>query len=286
MRLLNAAAATLAVGVLTDGTAEHYRAAFHNRAMFVATAVSAAAAAVATASAVRPQRRHAADRAVFGASIVAGLLGFGFHVINVSRRAGGVNATNIFRGAPVGAPIALAIAGLFGIVAARVHPIAQKPGDGDPAVSSTPRGRTGFVLGNAAAIGLAGTSIEAGILHFRGAFHNPLMYAPAIVPPIAALSLTAATLTPSERAQRIAGSMLRLTGWLGITGVALHSWGVHRRMGGWRNWSQNVLAGPPIPAPPAFTGMALAGLAALELLRPSPHRAKSARRGPRPARNL
>ena len=34
-------------------------------------------------------------------------------------------------------------------------------------------------------------------------------------------------------------------------------------MGGWRNWRQNVLNGPPLPAPPSFTGLALAGLAAL-----------------------
>ena len=34
-------------------------------------------------------------------------------------------------------------------------------------------------------------------------------------------------------------------------------------MGGWRNWSQNVLNGPPLPAPPSFTGLAMAGLAAL-----------------------
>jgi hypothetical protein len=34
-------------------------------------------------------------------------------------------------------------------------------------------------------------------------------------------------------------------------------------MGGWRNWSQNLLNGPPLPAPPAFTALAIAGLAAL-----------------------
>ncbi len=37
-------------------------------------------------------------------------------------------------------------------------------------------------------------------------------------------------------------------------------------MGGWRNWSQNVLNGPPLPAPPSFTGLALTGLAALSLI--------------------
>jgi hypothetical protein len=36
-------------------------------------------------------------------------------------------------------------------------------------------------------------------------------------------------------------------------------------MGGWRNRSQNIFSGPPLPAPPSFTALALAGLAALGL---------------------
>jgi hypothetical protein len=37
-------------------------------------------------------------------------------------------------------------------------------------------------------------------------------------------------------------------------------------MGGWRNLRQNLLSGPPLPAPPAFSALALAGNAALSLL--------------------
>ena len=51
-----------------------------------------------------------------------------------------------------------------------------------------------------------------------------------------------------------------------IRSVGFHAYGVSRNMGGWRNWSQNVLNGPPLPAPPSFTGLALAGLAALSLI--------------------
>ena len=253
-RLLNAAAATLAAGVLTDGTAEHYRAAFHNRAMFVATAVSAGATAVATSALATRQPRPAMARTMFAAAMLTGMVGFGFHVANVLRRTGGLSSDNLFRGAPIGAPMALALAGVFGGAAAQS--------------SSSVRARHGVLLGNISAIGLAGTSMEAGILHFRGAFHNPLMYAPVLIPPAAAVALATATLTQSGRVHRAAGLLLRSTAWLGVAGTALHGWGVHRRMGGWRNWSQNVLAGPPLPAPPAFTGMALAGLAALQLLRP------------------
>lgn len=123
-----------------------------------------------------------------------------------------------------------------------------------------------MALGSLSALGLAATSMEAGALHFRGAFQNPFMYAPVVIPPIAAGTLATAALTRSGKAHRVAGALLRLTWWLGIVGTGFHAWGVHRRMGGWHNWRQNLLAGPPLPAPPAFTGLALAGLAALELL--------------------
>ena len=89
----------------------------------------------------------------------------------------------------------------------------------------------------------------------------------ATLPPLAAVTLATAACTHSATTRATAGNLLRLTGWLGMIGTGFHAWGVHRRMGGWRNWRQNLLAGPPLPAPPAFTGLALAGLAALALLR-------------------
>ncbi|GJH05657.1 hypothetical protein CBA19C8_33890 [Paraburkholderia terrae] len=58
---------------------------------------------------------------------------------------------------------------------------------------------------------------------------------------------------------------LRCTALLGFAGVGFHTFGVARNMGGWRNWSQNIFSGPPLPAPPSFTALALAGLAALGL---------------------
>jgi hypothetical protein len=116
------------------------------------------------------------------------------------------------------------------------------------------------------AAGLAGTVAEAALLHFRGAYHNPAMVLPVAVPPVAAACLGAAALAPSRRTSRLARWWLRLTALLGLAGVGLHAYGVSRNMGGWRNWSQNVLNGPPLPAPPSFTGLAVSGLAALSLI--------------------
>ena len=261
-RLLNTAAATLAAGVLTDSAAEHYRAGFHNRAMFIAPIVSAAAMVTATAPA-SPTRRGVLPRAVFATSVVTGVLGFGFHLTNVSRRVGGWNSANVFHGAPIAAPLAITMAGLLGLAAAWITRSAVSRDDRLPQHAGS---RAARALGGLSALGLAGTSIEAGALHFRGAFQNPFMYAPVIIPPIAAATLATAAVTRSPKARKAAGGLLRLTTWLGVAGVGFHAWGVHRRMGGWSNWRQNLLAGPPLPAPPAFTGLALAGLAALELL--------------------
>ena len=63
---------------------------------------------------------------------------------------------------------------------------------------------------------------------------------------------------------------MRLLAAMGFAGVGFHAYGVSRNMGGWRNWSQNVLNGPPLPAPPSFAGLALAGLAALGLMKDHP----------------
>jgi hypothetical protein len=260
-RLLNNAAATLAVGVLTDSAAEHYRAGFHNRAMFVAPVVSAAA--VVTAATASPTRHGVLPRAVFATSLVTGLLGFGFHLTNVSRRVGGWTSSNVFHGAPIAAPLAITMAGLLGLAASR---IARSAACCDDRLPQRADSRVARALGSLSAVGLAGTSIEAGALHFRGAFQNPFMYAPVTIPPLAAATLATAALTGSSNTRKAAAPLLRLTIWLGIAGMGFHAWGVHRRMGGWYNWRQNVLAGPPLPAPPAFTGLALAGLAALELL--------------------
>jgi hypothetical protein len=91
------------------------------------------------------------------------------------------------------------------------------------------------------------------------------MWAPVTLPPLAAFALARDANAGTPRT--ITTALLGATAALGLLGAGFHAWGVHRAMGGWRNWRQNLLAGPPIPAPPAFTGLALVGLAALLLMR-------------------
>jgi hypothetical protein len=184
--------------------------------------------------------------------------GLGFHAYNVARRPGGFGWLNLFYAAPLGAPAALALGGALGLAGEQ---LAQRPHR--RRWRGLPVGR---LLCGLVSFGLAGTVGEAALLHYRGSFHNPLMWLPVTVPPVAsALTAQAALATAPRRDPWLTRAWLRLTALLGLGGVGLHAYGVSRAMGGWRNWQQNVLDGPPLPAPPSFTALAVAGLAALRL---------------------
>lgn len=264
-RRLNRAAGTLAASVLLDSAVEHYRGSFENKAMFtplVASGLTLLASLHGTAD-DRPAA-HFARNTVYALAALTGIVGTGFHLYNVAKRPGGLVWQNLFYGAPLGAPAAILLAGLLGVYSERVR---EARTDTVPKVFGLPAGRA---LAGLTAAGLLGTSGEAGLLHFRGAYHNPFMFAPVTISPMAAVLMAGTALGRPGRDRWFTRWWLRLSALLGLAGVGFHAYGVSRNMGGWRNWSQNVLNGPPLPAPPSFTGLALAGLAALGLLRDHP----------------
>lgn len=260
-RRLNDSAALLAFSVLADSAIEHYRGSFHNRAMYMPLATAALTLAGSLFGSVDPRaKRHAVRDTIYAMAAATGVAGFCFHCYNILKRPGGLSWLNLFYAAPIGAPWALLLAGLLGRGAERVR---DTPARSRPTLLGLPASRT---LAAVAAGGLAGSVGEATLLHFRGAYHDPAMVLPVTVPPVGAALLATAAVHPSPRVNSIARWWLKLTALLGFVGVGFHIFGVARNMGGWRNWSQNVLNGPPLPAPPSFTGLALAGLAALALI--------------------
>ncbi|MEF0944405.1 hypothetical protein [Rhizobium sp. BR 362] len=260
-RQLNGAAAILALAVLTDSAVEHYRGSFQNRVMYAPLAVSSVALFASIAGiADRQPKRHRARDMIYGVAGITGLAGLGFHAYNILKRPGGLSWLNLFYSAPIGAPAALLLAGGFGRAAEKVR---DTPSGKLPRISGLPAGK---ILTAAACIGLLGTVCEAALLHFRGAFQNRAMYLPVTIPPTAAILLGRCLFVTGRSASDLARIALKITAALGLAGAAFHVYGVSRKMGGWRNWSQNILNGPPIPAPPSFTGLAIAGLAALSLL--------------------
>jgi hypothetical protein len=259
-RRMNQASGVLAASVLLDSGLEHYRGSFHNKAMF-APLVTSALSLAASGHGVADQRpeAHLARDSVYAAAAATGGAGFGFHAYNIGKRPGGYSWLNLFYAAPIGAPWALTLSGLLGFVAERVR-------DNEPSTRTTIFGLSaGRVVAAVSAAGLLGTVGEAGLLHFRGAYHNPAMWAPVTLPPVAAAFLAAAAVRPRKGPRTVARWWLWATAALGFAGAGFHAYGVSRNMGGWRNWSQNVIDGPPLPAPPSFSALALAALAALRL---------------------
>jgi hypothetical protein len=262
---LNRAAGVLAFAVLADSAVEHYRGSFHNRAMYTPLGVSLLSLALSVHGlADQRQSTHMARDIGYSAAILTGLVGTAFHFYNVGKRPGGFRWENLFYGAPLGAPNAMLLSGLMGFMAERVR--GTKPGKASRFLG-LPTGRVTAAL---TALGLLGTSAEAALLHFRGAYHDPFMYVPVTLAPVAAGAMGELAVGHSKRNRALSRWWMRLTAAMGVVGVAFHAFGVHRNMGGWKNWQQNVLNGPPLPAPPSFLGLALAGLAALALLDAKP----------------
>jgi hypothetical protein len=264
-RRLNRAAGVIAASVLADSAIEHYRGSFHNKAM-LAPLITASLSLAASGHGVTDRRTgpHWLRDCAYAAAGLTGLIGTAFHIYNVGKRPGGVGWQNLFYGAPIGAPAALVLSGTMGFLAERVR---DTPPGTVPTIAGLPAGR---VVAAAVSAGLLGTVGEAGLLHFRGAYQDPFMYLPVTVPPVAAALIGNAALGQTGIRRRATRLLLRLTAALGFAGSGFHIYGVGRGMGGWRNWRQNLLNGPPIPAPPSFTGLALAGLAALGLMEDRP----------------
>ena len=238
-------AALLALAALCDSGIEHYRGSFHNKTMYLPLGVAALTLAASLRGSVT-RSGNGADPAVDGLAIATGIAGTALHVYNVGKRPGRLSWQNLFYSAPLGAPAALILAGLLRRLAAT--------GGGD-----------GTLLARLVSLGLLGSSAEAALLHYRGAFHDPAMVIPVTIPPLVAGLLGRAARHPRKRHVAVRWGLRLLVG-IGFLGSAFHAYGISRNMGGWRNWSQNILNGPPLPAPPAFTALAVAGLAALDLI--------------------
>ena len=249
----------LAAAVLFDSGMEHYRGCFFNPAMYTPLAVSSLTLGAA-ASGSSPAARRLRNLS-FALAALSGAVGTGFHLYNVAVRRGGFTWQNLFYAAPLGAPAALGLAGIYGFLAEGLSRSRS------PRLFRLPMGR---LLAGFTSLALLGTAAEAGLFHFRGAYHDPFMYVPVSAPPLTAAFLARAALWPGSTSIALARFGLRLTAIVGVAGAGFHAYGVHRNMGGWRNWKQNILAGPPLPAPPSFTGVALAGLGALRLLEVPP----------------
>lgn len=258
---LELAAAVLALSALADSGVEHYGGCYFNPLMYAAPAISAVVLGESAAAAAGKPSAPPARAAVFSLAALTGAVGLGFHAYNIVKREGSLSWHNLFYGAPLGAPGAVFMAGVFGLSGEVLSGSKQKPKSEF----------AGPLLAGITVLGIAATIAEASLLHFRGAFQDPFQYVPVFVPAACAGTLCLAAADPSEKTLLAASAAMKVMGVTGIAGTAFHAYGIHRNMGGWGNWSQMILQGPPLPAPLGFTGLAAAGLAALPLLHRRKH---------------
>ncbi len=172
-RSLNRAAGTLATSVLLDSAVEHYRGSFKNKAMYTPLVTSTLTLLISLHGTAdkRPAAHYARDT-TYALAALTGIVGTGFHIYNVGKRRGGFIWQNLFYGAPLGAPAAILLSGLLGVYSERVR---ESGKEATPKVFGLPAGRALAALTGA---GLLGTTAEAALLHFRGAFHDPFMFLP------------------------------------------------------------------------------------------------------------
>lgn len=130
---------------------------------------------------------------VYAAAALTGMAGTGFHLFNISKKPSGFSWQNLFHSAPLRAPMALTLSGATGFLAERVRH--TTPGIA-PTIGGISAGR---VIAAATGLGLLGTVAEAGLLHFRGAYHDPFMYLPVTIPPLTAVLMGNAAVGRTRR---------------------------------------------------------------------------------------
>ncbi len=246
-RRLNRAAGTLAFSVLADSAMEHYRGSFHNPFMYVPLVVSSLTLLMSGhgVSHQRP-RAHRLRDLVYSAAALTGFAGTGFHIYNIVSRPGGFSWLNLFYGAPILAPNAIFLSGLLGFMAERIRAVKA----GLPVkFLGLPAGRLTAAI---TSLGLVGTALEAALLHFRGAFHDPFMFIPVTIPPAPAAVMGEAAVGPHSRDRGFSRWWMRLTAAVGLAGAGFHVYGVHRNMGGMAQLASKRLQWAPYPRSTQF----------------------------------
>jgi hypothetical protein len=247
--------------LMLDALVGHYRRAFAYRMQY-APMVSGTALVVAALLATVFPVLHLLNQLLSWAGWMAaatGLIGFGYHFYyGIVTKPGGLKwlLHYLMYGAPIFAPLGLTVAGALGIITAR-----GLAGENEVVGLTMPVALFLFVT-----IVLAGAIMQAGILHYRGAFNNPAMYAPLTVPSLAMIASAWMVLAPSTAARAAFAVLLWMTLLVGFIGFGMHLRGLDRQMGGLYVWHANLLEGPPQGAPGLFVALAAIGLVSLYLL--------------------
>jgi hypothetical protein len=129
------------------------------------------------------------------------------------------------------------------------------------AVRNIRAGRMQKMLSAATAASAVPLTFEVYLEHYKGSFGDKWEWVPIALAPAVVASGAAGVV--SERAAR---TWLPLTaslyGACGVAGTVLHARGVHRRPGGFREPTYNLVMGPPLLAPGSLSLVGAMGVLA------------------------
>jgi hypothetical protein len=247
--------------ILGDASAGHYRSGFVFRSQYAPFIVGSFLVVTSVSAALRPDLTVTTLALQFAGwlGIVSGLVGFGFHhYYGITKKPGGYKwlLHYLMYGPPPLGPLALTVTGTLALITA--SGLANEPS----IVGMSPR----TALLSLVAVALAGATLQATILHYRGAFNNVFMFAPLTLPVLAIVMSVWMIVSPSEIARLAFTILLWLTFLMGFVGLGMHLRGIGRQMGGLYVTIFNWLEGPPAFAPALFTGFAAVGLITIYFL--------------------
>lgn len=260
-RRLSGIVAVFTALLWVDNFTEHYRGAFERKLMVVPVVAAPLSAAVGLAAGA--SRRLLWRRVFLVASLAqigVAIVGAVEHARGIRRRPGrGLQAAlyNAWYGPPGAAPLQYLGFGVLGLLATLSRPVLAPVLD----VLSLRRLLRLFTVVN-----IPPLWGEIAYLHARGAFQDPVQWAPVVTLPLAGVASAVATVSDAPAATRAHVAAARTVAALGVIGTTFHFVGMARRYHGLdkRTVLFNWLSGPPVPAPLQLIGLGLVALAAEE----------------------
>ncbi|MDQ2841166.1 MAG: hypothetical protein M3Y72_09045 [Acidobacteriota bacterium] len=245
---------------------EHYKGSYGNRAMYSPVALSVALTATATAGIFSVKAARTWMRWTSVATLLDGIIGFGFHIRGIQRKPGGWNLplTNIIMGPPIFAPLLFGTAAYLGFIASYLRP------EGQQAVGDHERERTGWRrelnegqfqkhMAAVAALWTLFSGAEAWYSHYKSRFRIWSQWIPVLLSPVQFAACLGAVYSATV-AQKLLPASSAITMASGGIGFFYHVRGVVRRPGKTKHWLYNVLYGPPIFAPLLFAACGALGM--------------------------
>jgi hypothetical protein len=250
---------------------EHYKGSYSNPVMYTPVALSGVVAAAGVAAFFSGRAARTFLRWASYATLLDGVIGFGFHVRGIARKPGGwrLPVTNIVMGPPIFAPLLFGTSAYLGVIASYLQreedhgPAAKVTGALRSAVRKDFRedireGRFQRHLCTVAAVGTLASGAESWYSHYKDNFKYRVQWSPILVTPLMLVATIGA-----RSSKRIADTLLPVASGLlmlnGAIGTGYHVRGILARPGGKKKPIYNVLYGPPIFAPMLFAACGMLG---------------------------